>query len=297
MNLSDEIIIGCCIVTYNPEKARLFKCLSNVQRQVNCIVVVDNGSIENDFLSKLSNKFNNLKIIFLGKNLGIAKALNEGYKALRKECNMQWILTLDQDTVLPLNFVKNIFSYIIPYDCAVLCGIPIDKRRYQAKYKCEHELLEIDKCIQSGSLYKSVVLEKMNFFEEKLFIDYVDFEYCYRIRKASFKVYQARDVFFDQEFGNLSSSKFKHIWLRLYNYSKIPLFKKLSYKPEVKGKRIYYTVRNRIYCQRKFHLKGNFSFFFSTLFFYAKILFRGRNFFILIKYIFRGTKDGMNFKI
>ncbi|WP_244505189.1 glycosyltransferase, partial [Escherichia coli] len=62
------------IVTYNPEIIRLTECINSLAPQVERIILVDNGSNNSDLIKNIS--INNLEIILLSENKGIAFAQN-----------------------------------------------------------------------------------------------------------------------------------------------------------------------------------------------------------------------------
>ncbi|VCV76177.1 hypothetical protein BANRA_01835 [Escherichia coli] len=71
------------IVTYNPEIIRLTECINSLAPQVERIILVDNGSNNSDLIKNIS--INNLEIILLSENKGIAFAQNHGVKKGRKQ--------------------------------------------------------------------------------------------------------------------------------------------------------------------------------------------------------------------
>lgn len=66
------------IVTYNPEIIRLTECINSLAPQVERIILVDNGSNNSDLIKDIV--INNLEIILLSENKGIAFAQNHGVK-------------------------------------------------------------------------------------------------------------------------------------------------------------------------------------------------------------------------
>ena len=69
--------IAALIITYNPAE-RLFSLLDAINKQVDLVVIVDNGS-KVSISTFLENSVHpNLEIISLNANQGIAKALNVG---------------------------------------------------------------------------------------------------------------------------------------------------------------------------------------------------------------------------
>ncbi len=80
---------------------------------------------------------------------------------------------------------------------------------------------------------------------EKLFIDYVDFEYCMRLKKNGYNIYQCNDAVIYHSVGNLVN--WKIFGLNFYSTNHSPL-------------RLYYRTRNRFYL-RKLYLNDYKAFF------------------------------------
>lgn len=90
--------IAAVIVTYNPDIALLVTNVEAVMPQVKEVLVVDNHS-EN--IDAIQAAFPVNTKIHVEKNVGIAKATNDGIK-MHETNGFNWVLTLDQDsTVLP----------------------------------------------------------------------------------------------------------------------------------------------------------------------------------------------------
>ena len=53
---------------------------------------------------------------------------------------------------------------------------------------------EITVALQSGSLFSRSALKDVGLFDETFFIDYVDFEFCLRLRKHGFRLIEATDA-------------------------------------------------------------------------------------------------------
>ncbi|WP_250854450.1 glycosyltransferase [Escherichia coli] len=66
------------IVTYNPEIIRLTECINSLAPQVERVILVDNGSNNSHLIKNII--INNLEIILLSENKGIAFAQNHGVK-------------------------------------------------------------------------------------------------------------------------------------------------------------------------------------------------------------------------
>jgi rhamnosyltransferase len=191
--------VSAVIVLYNPNLPSLRQNIFNLNSQVDHIFLVDNSISSN--LSPLSNVINeNTTYIFLGENLGIAKAQNVGI-AKAAGNKSEFILLLDQDSNPTPNLVKNLISdykNVINngISLAVIGAYPINsfndkpyKPRFN-KYKAfefNESILITSQVISSGSLIAIKNFYFVGEFKEELFIDGVDHEWCWRASTKGMK--------------------------------------------------------------------------------------------------------------
>jgi rhamnosyltransferase len=252
--------ILCTIVSYNPGYF-IKKCVEAIYNQVDEILIVDNGSIKNLALIKQFNNDSKINVIFNDKNLGIACALNKGVKYALKN-KYKWILTMDQDSEATTNMIYNmLFSYnklrqedrkkivsIFPsyVEKAFLKNeINIEKSVNREDNKLKQKI-DIDYVhyviseITSGNLVRCDIFNKVGYFEDKLFIDYVDHEFCLRLNKNGYKLIQIENAYLLHQLGN--SSK-KNLFIKKIGYTNHSYIRR------------YYITRNRIYVWKKYFTK------------------------------------------
>jgi GT2 family glycosyltransferase len=105
MENSKKPKVSIIILSWNTQKL-LEQCLKSIPFSVE-IIVVDNGSTD-DSLGFLENlKWPNLKVIKNEKNLGFAKANNQGIKA----ANGDLIMLLNSDTIVQKGAIENLISF------------------------------------------------------------------------------------------------------------------------------------------------------------------------------------------
>ena len=191
---------NCCVVlvSYNPS----LQILENVKvliSQVHKILIVDNGSTP-DSLSILAelDKESSVNIQYNQANLGIATALNQGVK-YALEHGYEWLATFDQDSLAPANYIKTMIDAY--HDCKENESIALIAPRYQTKTgiisfankKDEEGLFNIIKTtMTSGNLVKVDIFGKIGLFDDSFFIDYVDHEFCLRIRSKNLSMIESR---------------------------------------------------------------------------------------------------------
>ena len=227
------------IVSYNPELKRLKENISAIQNQISSVVVFDNGSNNIDEIRNLISGFTNVEFIRSEKNLGIAAALNRlmqwGY-----EKGYDWMLSLDQDSVCEKNFVAEMTPYLtIEQNLGVVAPVIVDRNVGVVGHNPKSEYAYVNTCITSGAFSKISAWKKIGEYDESMFIDSVDFEYCYRMRKYGYGVMQVRDVQLLHELGKSQKRRF------------------LFWKIDVAGHsafRKYYIARNNVYYPLKHRL-------------------------------------------
>ena len=106
MNLPGNKVLAV-IVTYCPDE-EFRQSILQLQGQVDQILVVDNSPHSQywNLLEKLKSEFS-FELIINGFNLGIASALNRGVQYAQRN-HFQWLLTLDDDSHLPPQFVETL---------------------------------------------------------------------------------------------------------------------------------------------------------------------------------------------
>ena len=228
--------ISAGIVLFNPDIKRLKENIDAVIIQCTHLYLVDNGSGNVDEVKGLLNQYNQSKISILWnrENQGIAKALNQLTSAAQKE-GFDWILTLDQDSVVPSNIVGEFEKYINNSSVGILCPIICDRNKDE-EIKINEDCTEIDECITSGSLLNIRAWSEIGGFDERMFIDGVDFDICYRLRQRGYKIYCIHSVVLLHELGHIEYHRFLFWKVLVKNHS---AFRK------------YYIARNIIYTAKK----------------------------------------------
>lgn len=229
------MITAAGIVLYNPDLVNLNKSIKELVKSVNYIYLVDNASNNIDEVIKLIQEWDNIKLIRNNKNLGIAIALNQLLQMAYSD-DIKFLLTLDQDSVLEDIMFRNMMKYSNTESVAVICPIINDLNK-KKRIEQNSEILDLDRCITSGSIMNLKVCKDIGFFDEKMFIDYVDFDYCKRIKIAGKRIIRVRDAMINHEIGKRSCRKFLFWTVYPTNHSPI---------------RIYYYVRNIKYYLKKF---------------------------------------------
>jgi rhamnosyltransferase len=210
------VCITALIVTFNPDK-RLFLSLENVQKIVNRLVIVDNDSSDKSFIGRIKSSFNEnfFTILELPRNLGIAGALNYGVEHIKFNLQVDYILTLDQDTIIVQHEIDTVIRNANQrFDRIGIIALGMNKSEKTVNYR------EIKYVITSGNLVRIDVFNKLKFREE-FFMDQVDFDFDYEVRKLGYRIVLADGYLIDHILG-----------IKLGKLAYEPLF------------RVYYIIRN-----------------------------------------------------
>lgn len=225
--------IAAIVILYNPAN-EMFQNLLTYIDKVNKIYVIDNSDRKN------RNYINNLKsyekIYYFdnGGNKGIAAALNVGARLAIRD-GYKWLLTMDQDSKATSNMIEVMENYIYEHpdkSLGIVAAYPLrpyEKHRTLLKRK-------LNKCevITSGNLVSIQAYQAIGGWDDKLFIDYVDTDFCLRLRQAGFQVIQCEDALLRHNLGNSET----HLECGCY----------LNRSPQ----RIFYMVRNGCYIIEKY---------------------------------------------
>ena len=237
------IKLAACVVLYNPDDT-IFENILTYGNYVDKLIVVDNSLKKNNFLiDKLSEVFES-KLIYINNNdnLGIATALNQACdKAI--ELQFKWILTMDQDSSF-VNFshYKKCLEKVQNVNNVALLAANTDKEGYSNfdinECSCNYREDKFS-VITSANIVNLEYFEEIGRFNDKLFIDMVDYDYCLRINIKKFKILYFPDVFVEHKLGEV------HLRTNIFT-------RKKKYKTEHNAQRAYYISRNSLYLSKNY---------------------------------------------
>ncbi len=210
--------IICIYVSYNPDEKLLQESIESIIFQVNKVVVVNNSI---SHLRLLSDK--SIDVIELNENIGIAAAQNVGMLAAIKE-KYDFLILSDQDTIYPHNYIKEMLAlFKNKYDVAAAVPTMIDLNRDVMDvvrfnvpcFMCKKKDSSLDSVVEvfegasSGTLIRVETLNEIGLMNERLFIDWVDFEWCWRARSCGYTILGSKDVKIKHQLGGKGKKVFK----------------------------------------------------------------------------------------
>lgn len=251
---SKDVVAG--IVLYKPDFKRLNENLELLCQQFETVILYNNDAD----ISKINitpKCIKKIKIIGKGKNLGIAYALNQIMK-MAYDLKYDWVVTFDQDSIIPNNLINEYSKHLQDPKVGIICPQVIDKRRKYEKVKKAPKEEFVQMCITSGSCTSVEVWKKIGGFDNWLFIDLVDNDFCKRLILSRYKILKMNNVILDHQYGTIArrNNHVEHFFLKLGEKVHNVNIQKLSFKRIVNPMRIYYENRNVIYLNKKYKNYG-----------------------------------------
>jgi len=169
-------------------------------------------------------------------NLGIAATLNRGVRhGLQTGC--EGVVTLDQDTDIGPVFVEQLLAHAGSPDLGVIGPGNIDGVAYGSEVRAG--LQEPYEILQSGMYIPAGTFARVGLFDEGLFIDSVDTDFCLRVRDAGLKVYAVVGLDMQHQLGGSRKRSFRRGRYRPVATDHPPF-------------RWYYIIRNRLVVLRRY---------------------------------------------
>lgn len=296
--MTDNIRIAAGVVLFNPDdEHRFIYCLNRLVEQFEKIYIFNNGRPYS------FDMFSSVEYISENENKGIAYALNKIMSCAKKD-GYSWVVTMDQDSVIPDGLVDGYAKHIDKNsNIGIVCPQVIDKRRIYSVAEKDSREEYVDFCITSAACTSVEAWERCGKFDEWLFIDLVDNDFCKRLTLSGYKILKLNQWVLDQEFGKIipKSKQKQEFWLKVSKLLHNQNFAKFSYKKFVSPLRVYYTNRNIIYVNKKLKKYGSVGYEsyncksyigFIISFMIPSILRAGKKIDVL-KATVKGVKDGM----
>lgn len=199
------------IVIYNPDIKRLQDVIDAICRQVDLLVLVDNGSNNMGVILETIKPYNVVHIIQNAENKGIATALNQ----ICSHCydkGYEWCLTLDHDTVCHEGMVNQLLKYSSKESIGIICP-KVDYEGANIKQKnTNSETVDVYACMTSGSLTNLSAWKQVGGFRESYFIDYVDNEFCMRLGLAGYRIVRVNGCVMHHRLGESVKRKLFNIF-------------------------------------------------------------------------------------
>ncbi len=237
--MPDSLKIAGVVILYHPSE----DVVSNIKTYydwLDKIYVFDNTKGDSYVKGTLEG-LSKIEFFQNGDNYGIAKNLNRAVRFAIKE-NFDWMLTMDQDTSFPEDAIQNYIRCFHDYankEMVALFGTSYAHTKKNVIKECTG--LEVNNLITSGALLNLSLFEKIGEFDEQLFIDSVDHDYCIRAKLGGYFIIKFSAIFVEHTLG------------RIVYRASIKTFFFIKKKKNIHSPlRCYYMYRNMLYLEAKY---------------------------------------------
>jgi rhamnosyltransferase len=272
--------IAAVVILYYPED----KTIEFIQSYYPCIqklYVMDNSE-KGSGISNAINQLQNAVYIHDGENKGISKRLNQACSMAIND-GYELLLTMDQDSTFDKQDFENYLKCIEAFKDKEEVGM------FGAEYvnkvnENECSPKQMNYLITSGSIINLKAYKAIGSFDENLFIDEVDLEYCYNARSKGFKIIKFENIFLRHSLGVVTTG------ISLKSFRRTP---RMLHSPL----RVYYMVRNYLYVNKKYpqlHLLDNPDRKTGILNRIKNNFIYGKNKWLLIKLLIKAVSDFKN---
>lgn len=264
------------VTLYNSEQHIIHRIGTYIQ-QVDKLYVVDNSEKANaELIKAIKNSYHTVQYISNEGNEGIAYALNVGASAAIRD-GYEYLLMMDDDSEAPADLVAQLVAIAAKPDWGQV-GIVAAQSDPKGQGTREVEALT---AITSGSLLNLSAYQAVGPFIDELFIDWVDHEYCFRLREKGYCVLIANQVRLNHRLG---------LFLQKKLFGLVPV-RWRSHSPT----RLYYKFRNSLYVLNLYRRQLPYSFvvpvYYELIRDVGKVLFVEQEKRTYLKLISRGVAD------
>lgn len=272
--------VAAVITTFNPS-SNFRENLVRIAGQVEVVIIVDDSGDLSQEHAKDYADIENATVLRNEDNFGIAATLNRGV-AHAESMGYRWVITLDDDTFISETYIDDVFDFIrteafYPVGviaCARANGV-VERESRNKNFTMKRTL------ITSGCVFKTETFRDVGGFDENLFIDLVDFDFCTKLRRLGRAIVLLNKVGMNHRVGNSRVVPLLNKNIVIYNH---PAF------------RLYYQMRNIFLFGRKHMIFDTWLCFYlllDVLRLPVKTLFFEHGKLERFFYLFLGLKDGL----
>lgn len=233
--------VSISVVTYNTA-ARLLQCLESIQATAGDlryeVFVVDNASSDDTDI-QIYRSFPNVRLILNERNVGFARANNQAILLSRG----RYVFVTNPDIVVRPDALQRMIEYLdthsdvgvaacrleypdgsLQLSCRsfptvasfLLRGLPLPERwksesrvmrRYLMSDWDHRTRREVDWCLGSCLLVRRETIEAVGGMDSRFFLYYEDIDWCYRIRRAGWKIAYLPEVSMIHFYRRASASR------------------------------------------------------------------------------------------
>ena len=230
---------AACVILYNPKKDDIAN-IATYSNKVKKLYVFDNTEGTNN--AAFFKGIYNVSYFYDNENKGLSFRLNEACNKAIAD-NFEFLLTMDQDSSFLDENLDQYLNDVLHYPNKEKVAV------YGLEYENEHKKFipnkiipsKKDHLITSASIINLKLFTTIGGFDENLFIDGVDIDYCYNAMAKGFENIEFKNNYFKHALGE---PIFRGTIYTLFLFKK----KRTIHSPI----RIYYMYRNMLYLENKY---------------------------------------------
>ena len=232
-----NIKMAALTILYHPTD-KTIQNLNSYAAQFEKIYIYDNTETPTSDIQDKLLLLKNAVYISEGENKGLSKVINQICRLAVKE-GFDWLITFDQDSRPLDGMVPQMAAFANSAMCSDSIGLIapniLGKEIVHYDIYCTY----FDKVFQSGAMHSLKAWDMVGGYDEKLFIDQVDYEYCVRMRLSGYKIIKINNAYMEH---NLDDDEVEIQWQEGH---KVYINK---YSPM----RYYHILKNNLYLYDKY---------------------------------------------
>ena len=229
-----EVKLLGIVITYYPNVEETKHNIMTYIKDVDKLIIWENTPLDDRSKFKISIPEYENKILYMGEkeNMFIAYPLNCAIK-FGQENGFTHLLTMDQDSKFLNNSLAKMIKWINDNNennIGIISPYHLTDQNFHENIN-EDLIVDTPTVMTSGNILYLSACIKVGGFIEKYFIDYIDHEYCLRLRKNGYSIKIMMSSILIHKLGDIKTKKF--------------LFHKISYTNHDYIRR-YFITRNRL---------------------------------------------------
>lgn len=189
--MENDFRMAAAVTLYHPD-INMVDYILDIRSYFEIIYLFDNTETQSDEIKKLLCQ-EGIKYATKKNNMGLAYGLNACCNAAYKD-GFQWIILLDQDSMVTPDLLDGMKAFITKYDeekLAVAVPAIDDNLMHCVRTKKAKKRKAV---ITSGMILKLEAFRKNGYFNTELFLDGVDFEFCLRLYQNGYYILENQQV-------------------------------------------------------------------------------------------------------
>ena len=212
--------ITAIVTAYHPDEL-LRGVVESALDVCESVIVVDNTPASDEAADPLRG-FEDPRVAVLGggRNLGLAAGLNRGLAHLPADAEA--VLLLDQDSVIPDGLIEGLAKVLGDPGIGIVGPSPVDAETgkvYETLPDRHERVDDRDVVITSGMLLRRSCLTQVPGFREDFFVDYVDVDFCLRMKRAGVRIVRDLALELPHSIGDVRPHRFLGREIHVGHYS------------------------------------------------------------------------------